>query len=216
MSSRTEFTAELHDRAEAASRRARLAPMLSLVAAGAGGALLLLFIAQAGMFTFISPSQTPEAAKVEKPEQINSDNSRLAGFDREKQPYELTAKKGYQDKDTPHLVHMEDVVGAFRKQSGKSYQILSDTGLYDTELKQMDLSGRVKIIEPGRMTATMDKARVGVEEKSLVTDTPVQVVMSTGTINANGMKITDDGKTILFTNGVKARFGDDGKGDKSP
>jgi lipopolysaccharide export system protein LptC len=214
MSSRTDFTADLHDRAEAASRRARLAPMLSLVAAGAGAALLLLFIGQAGMFTVFSPSQMPSPATVEKPEQVNTDNSRLAGFDRERQPYELTAKKGYQDKDTPNLVHMEDVVGAFRKQSGKSYQILSDNGLYDTELKQMDLSGRVKIIEPGRMTATMDKARVGVEEKSLVTDAPVEVVMSTAKINANGMKITDDGRTILFVNGVKARFGDDGKGDK--
>jgi lipopolysaccharide export system protein LptC len=216
MSSLTNAATRLHDRAEAASRKARLAPLLSWAAAAAGLAVLLAFIAQAGMFTLFSPSQGPSPAVVEKPEQINTDTSRLAGFDREKQPYELTARKGYQDKDIPHLVHMEDVVGAFRKQSGKSYQIVSDTGLYDTKLKQMDLSGRVKIIEPGQMTATMDKARVGVEEKSLVTDTPVQVVMRSGTIRAHGMKITDDGRTILFTDGVKARFGDDGKGDKSP
>jgi lipopolysaccharide export system protein LptC len=214
MSSRTDFPADARGRAEAASRRARLAPMLSVVAAGAGVAILTVFIAQAGMFTAFSPSNAPAPATVEKPEQINTDTSRLAGFDREKQPYELTARKGYQDKDTPHLVHMEEVVGAFRKQSGKSYQILSDTGLYDTQLKQMDLSGDVKIIEPGRMTAKMSKARVGVEEKSLVADVPVEVIMPSAQINANGMKISDDGRTILFLNGVKARFGDDGKGDK--
>ena len=38
-----------------------------------------------------------------------------------------------------------------------------------------------------------------------------------GTVNANGMQITDDGARILFLNGVKARFtAAEGKGDDNP
>jgi lipopolysaccharide export system protein LptC len=219
MSSRTDMLNEgARVRAEAAARRARMAPILSMAVAAGGAALVLVFVAQAGMFSALKPSRDMPAVTIEKPEQINTQNSRLAGFDKERQPYELTAETGYQDKDTPNLVHMEKVVGAFRKQSGASYQITSDLGLYDTKSKQMDLSGSVQIVEPGRMTATMDRASVGVEDKSLVTDVPVKVVMGSSTIRANGMKITDDGRNILFLNGVKARFNgqSDGKGDSAP
>jgi lipopolysaccharide export system protein LptC len=206
--------AQAHERAEAAVRRARLAPILSALAAAAGLAVIAAFVVQAGLFSTGGIDATGPAAQIERPEQISSGNARVAGFDRERQPYELVARRGYQDKDKPDLVHMEEITGAFRKQSGQSYQITSGAGLYDTKLKRMDLSGGVKIVEPGRMTARMEKARVGVEEKSLLTDVPVDVVMDTGRITANGMKISDDGRTILFLNGVKARFGDDGKGDK--
>ncbi len=52
----------------------------------------------------------------------------------------------------------------------------------------------------------MDKAHVVVEEKKLTSDAPVAVTLADGTIEANGLEITNDGKTILFLNGVKARF----------
>jgi lipopolysaccharide export system protein LptC len=219
MSSRTDMLNDgARARAEAAARRARLAPMLSMAVAAAGAALVLVFVGQAGMFQALKPSRDMPAVSIEKPEQINTQNSRLAGFDKERQPYELTAEVGYQDKDAPNLVHMEKVRGAFRKQSGATYELISDLGLYDTKSKQMDLSGGVQIVEPGRMTASMDKASVGVEDKSLVTDVPVKVVMGSSIIHANGMKITDDGRNILFLNGVKARFNgaSGGKGDQSP
>ena len=55
--------------------------------------------------------------------------------------------------------------------------------------------------------------------QALDTDVPVEVVMNGGNsrINAGGMKISDDGKTILFLNGVKARFNQTmTNGDKTP
>jgi hypothetical protein len=39
-----------------------------------------------------------------------------------------------------------------------------------------------------------------------VANVPVLVEMDSGTITANGLKISNDGKNILFLNGVKARF----------
>ena len=63
----------------------------------------------------------------------------------------------------------------------------------------------------------MDKANIVVEEKRLVSNSPVAVTFSGGTVNANGMQITDDGARILFLNGVKARFdAPQAKGDIIP
>ena len=56
-----------------------------------------------------------------------------------------------------------------------------------------------------------------VEEKRLVSESPVAVTFGSGTVNANGMQITDDGERILFLNGVKARFdAPQAKGDVIP
>lgn len=213
MSSHTE-TIQL--RAKRATRRARLASFVSLGLVAAAVALTALFFYQAGFFSVLVPKQAEPPPVVEKAQQISSRASRVSGFDREQQPYEIAASEGFQDKDQPNLVHLQDLTGSFRKVSGKTYEIAANAGLYDTKLKQIDLSGDVRIVEPGRLTATMAKAQVQVETKALETDVPVEVVMDNGTsrISAGGMKISDDGKTILFLNGVKARFEGDGKGDK--
>lgn len=213
MSSHTE---SIQLRAQRATRRARYASLVSVGLVAAAVLLTLLFFYQAGFFAVLLPKQQQPAPVVEKAQQISSTASRVTGFDREQQPYEIAASEGFQDKDQPNLVHLQDLTGSFRKLSGKTYEIAAETGLYDTKTKMMDLSGHVRIIEPGRLTATMSKAQVQVDRKSLDTDVPVEVVMDNGNshINAGGMKISDDGKTILFLNGVKARFEGDGKGDK--
>ena len=151
------------------------------------------------------------------PEQIAGAFARVAGIDRENQPYVITAKKGYQDKETAELVHMEDLTGTFQRQSSQPFELFSKTGLYHSKVKEMDLEGNVRIVEKGRFTATMAKAHVELEKKNLVSDVPVVVEMDTGTITANGMQVSNDGNNIKFLNGVKARFNQTmTKGDTTP
>jgi lipopolysaccharide export system protein LptC len=217
MSSRTDYPPDDTERLlQAAARRARLAPILSWAFLAFGLGLIVLFLLQAGFFTAMLPKPEPTPLTVEKPEQITGSFSRIAGFDREKQPYEVTAKKGYQDKEKANLVHLEDLVATFRRGSGQSYEVFSNTGLYDSKAKEMDLEGKVKIVEAGRFTAAMEKAHIVMEKKNLTSNVPVVVEMSSGTITANGLRISNDGKNILFLNGVKARFTEiTGKGDNT-
>ena len=55
-----------------------------------------------------------------------------------------------------------------------------------------------------------------VGEKRLTSNVPVAVELTSGTINANGVEITNDGNNILFQNGVKAQFRDTRSGDSTP
>ena len=108
-------------------------------------------------------------------------------------------------------------VGLFRRASGTKYTITAVSGLYDTNIKSLDLAGKVVLQQEGRFTARMEKANIAVKEKKLTSDTPVVANFASGTVDANGMQITDDGNRILFLNGVKARFNaPEGKGDENP
>jgi lipopolysaccharide export system protein LptC len=207
MSSRTDFIPDSTDKLlRAAARRARLAPILSWIAAACGFGLVLLFALQSGMFSVLLPKAVLLPPTVDMPEQISGQKSRIAGFDRQQQPYEITADEGYEDKTNANLAHLKTVIGNFRKANGESYRLLSATGLYNSKTKDMELQGGVKILQADHFTTTMDKAHVNVETKDLVSDVPVLVVMPTGTINANGIRITNDGNNIVFLNGVKAQF----------
>jgi hypothetical protein len=63
----------------------------------------------------------------------------------------------------------------------------------------------------------MEKAAVTVADKVLKSSVPVTVTMDRSTIKSNGLEISNDGKRIMFFNGVKARFLPAGsKGDTAP
>ena len=217
MSSHTEIQPDNSDELLlAAARRARLTPLLSWAALAVGLGLVIVFFAQAGFFTALLPKPQPAPLTVEMPDQIAGAFARITGFDSENQPYVITAKKGYQDKETADLVHMEDLTGTFQRKSRRPFEVFSKTGLYNSKEKAMDLEGTVRIVEKGRFTATMAKAHVELEKKNLASDVPVVVELDFGTINANGLQVSNDGNNIKFLNGVKARFNQTTtKGDKT-
>ncbi len=210
MSSRTDSAANR------ALRWAGLSRLLSWIAIAIGAGFIGLFLYQAGLFALLLPSE-PGAPPAVNPDQITATTSTVNGIDKEKQPYKVTAEKGWQDAKVPTLVHLEIVKGQFRRPSGAEYTLTAKTGAYDTKVKELDLEGQVTIVQKDRLTAVMEKAHVVVEEKKLTSGVPVDVTLPTGTIKANGMEITDDGARILFLNGVKARFGaETAKGDAKP
>jgi LPS export ABC transporter protein LptC len=212
MSSRTE------SRAAGSDRRARLASLLSYVTAAITVAILLLFIWQAGLFRLIVPPKPADIPVVSHPEQIETGPATVSGLDNQNLPYQFTAKSALQDKVIPHLVHLEDIRGTFQQPGGRRYDVSAKTGHYDSKLETLDLEGDVEVVSEGRFAADMTKARLTIREKALTSDEPVRVTLENGsTVIANGLKISDDGHHILFSNGVKASFkAAPSKGDAQP
>lgn len=203
--------------ARRAVRTATLSRLLSWLAAAIGIGFVVTFLAQAGLFRALMPQEPAPPAPAVEPDRITAGVSTVNGIDDDRQPYQVTARRGWQDGKTPNLVHLEEPVGVFRRATGTKYTITGTTGLYDTKVKSLDLDGNVVLEQEGRFKARMDKANIAVKEKRLTANTPVSAQFGSGTVDANGMQITDDGARILFLNGVKARFtAAEDKGDTDP
>jgi lipopolysaccharide export system protein LptC len=144
-------------------------------------------------------------------------SSTITGLDSEKQPYSISASTAVQDKDKPNFINLDQVSGATSRTDGEKITFQSQKGLYNSDGKTLDLDRDVVIASAGRFTARMDKAHVVVEEKRLTSAVPVVVELNNGTINANGVEISNDGNNIVFLNGVKAHFEkSQSKGDSTP
>jgi LPS export ABC transporter protein LptC len=198
-------------------RTATLSRVLSWLAAVVGVGFVVTFLVQAGLFQSLLPR--PEVAiPVVQPNHITAESSTVTGVDRQRQPYEVKAKRGWQDEKTPNLVYLELPEGHFRRGGGAQYTITAQKGRYDTRAKSLDLEGDVVLAQQDRFTVRMQSANIAVDDKKLVSNSKVEARFGTGgTVDANAMQITDDGDRILFLNGVRARFtADPGKGDMKP
>jgi lipopolysaccharide export system protein LptC len=196
-----------------AAARARMAPYVSGAFAAAVVTLLVIFLYQTGAFT-------PPPKKVDytaaSHDQVTVTDSTITGLDSQNRPYSISARGAVQDKDKPNFINLDDVSGATNRTNGEAITFESRKGLYNSDVKTLDLNTDVVIKSAGRFTARMDKAHVVVAEKRLTSDVPVLVELTSGTINANGVEITNDGNNIVFLNGVKAQFRNTKTGDSTP
>ena len=213
MSSRIEAIQRVsRGRTARAATRSRIAPYFSGAFALVVLLLVGIFIYQAGTFT-----SKPKLGEVLPADQVTVTDSTITGLDKQQRPYSISARTAIQDKDNPNFITLDEVRGATNRSNGDPITFQSLKGFYDSDVKTLDLDTNVVIRSQGRFTARMDKAHVIVQEKRLTSNVPVAVDLNTGTINANGVEIANDGNNILFLNGVKAHFEkSQSKGDSTP
>jgi lipopolysaccharide export system protein LptC len=175
-----------------------------------------VFFYQAGSFQSLLPDQDSAPPVAIAPDKTTVVATEVGGFDKDKLPFQITADKALQDEKTPNLVRLEKVTGTFKRISGQILRVTADSALYDSDKRILDLESNVELVLDNRVTARLKSARVNVDDKSLRAEVPVDVAFRDGDVKANGVEISDDGKRILFLNGVKSRFGGKGEGNGSP
>ncbi len=191
-----------------------LGAVLALVALG----LALAFAIQSGVLSALMPQPKRPEVAMPLPTQVTGSEAHYSGLDNSGQPYDIAARTGVQDKDVASLIHLEEVASTFRRPAGEAIAIAAPRGRYDTKARQMELEGGVTIHDGSRFTAITDRAKVGVDDKTIQSTSPVTVTLPQGQITANEMNVGAEGSRILFRGAVKARFGTTtaNKGDKTP
>ena len=194
------------ERARRAVTRARIAPLLGLGAGIIGLGVVGAFLTQS-LFINPDPPKVNTPATPQKVEKVVSGQaSRITGYDKNKQPFELAALNGVQDTANLDLVHLQTVTGTFHRADGRAIGLASHAAQYDSNTKLLSMQGKVTLREEGRYTAYMEAASVNVDDHSLVSQTPVKVDTTTGTVEADTMTVGPYGGRILFKGHVKAVF----------
>jgi lipopolysaccharide export system protein LptC len=201
------------ERRRARARLRRTSRSLAWLSFAAAMAMIILLAYQAGTLTsFRVGSQAKEetagnSVTTGSETEVTVSQSRFTGFDKEQQPFTVTARNASQDENDKDRVRLEEVEAQLKRTTGTNVAIRSQNAQYDSKSKTIELEGNVTIVSEDGFVAKMEKANVNIDEHRLRSDVAVEVVSPNGVIRSNGMEIVDDGARILFFNRVKATFG---------
>ncbi len=185
------------------SRRLRIA---SAAAIALTAILVVVFVVQVATFEALNPPPPQPRSTLPPANQITANRSTIAGYDKQQQPFVVNAKLAKQDAEKNNIVHLATVNATLNRKDGAVMTVAANSGTYDTDTKILDLEGAVRLASEGKFVANMEKARVFLEQKRLVSHVPVTVSLQNGNIAANGMEITDNGNHVIFLDRVHATY----------
>jgi lipopolysaccharide export system protein LptC len=188
-------------RAKRRSARVRLL-RLAILIGGLGAVVVMLMVAFFNPFGTKLGSLSFAALSVEGTK-IVMDRQKLAGFRGDGQAYFLTAERALQDIKQPTVVQLRKVDGEIGIAGVEATHLSADTGVYDSVLEHMELSGNVRI-KNSRFTVLLRSARFDFKSGVYGSDEPVEVQGGDGTtIFADRAAASNHGQELTFEGHVR-------------
>jgi lipopolysaccharide export system protein LptC len=133
---------------------------------------------------------------------ITMEAPRLAGFTRDARPYEFTARAAAQDLARPEFLELKDIHAKVEMQDKAQVEMTASSGIYDTKSETMRLTDDIRIASSSGYSGRLSEAVVDVRKGDIVSEHPVEMIMTNGTLNANRLEVIDNGELIRFGGGV--------------
>ncbi len=149
--------------------------------------------------------------------QITMQSPKLTGFRKDGQPYEVIASAATQDAREPTLVELKDLRGKISMDDkGGLAHLQADTGHFDTQKENLQLQSNVSVKTEDGQQIHLNSAAIDFKTGSVVSQEPVKVRLQSGTIDAQGLEVLDNGKVLVFTGRVHSVFDKFPDEEKSP
>ncbi len=128
---------------------------------------------------------------------------RLNGFTTDSRPYELTARAAAQDLTKPEVLELKDISAVVELKDGQRVTIKSINGVYDTKGEMLRLNDHITLNSTSGYEGHLSEATVNVTSGNIVSESPVELKLPNGLLNANRLEVVDNGALILFGGGVE-------------
>lgn len=133
---------------------------------------------------------------------ITMESPHLSGFSPDQRPYELWAKTATQDLLDPDHVDLKTLRAKVLMEDRSTVTMDAYQGLFDTKSQVLDLRKDIFMQSSTGYEARLTRAIVDMAAGSVTSDEPVAVKLLNGTLNANGLRITDKGELVRFEGNV--------------
>lgn len=134
---------------------------------------------------------------------ITMELPRLNGFTSDGRPYELTARAAAQDITKPEVLELKDIVSHVEMRDGQRVNLNSVNGVYDTKAEVLKLNDHIVLTSSSGYEGRLSEATVNVNTGHIVSESPVEVKLLDGWLNANRLEVIDNGDLIRFGGGVE-------------
>ena len=126
-------------------------------------------------------------------------NPRYTGTDSEDRPYSITADLAHNLVQDTARVDLDNPKADMTMDDGTWLVITADKGVYAREEELLDLSGAVNLFQDEGYELRTEAVRIDLDAGTAESTTATEGQGPFGTLNAEGFRVLDLGKTILFT-----------------
>lgn len=138
---------------------------------------------------------------------ITMEHPRLTGYRKDTRPYEVTATAALQDVRKPTLIELNEMKARVAMDdSGAMVRLEAATGVFDTQKEQLELRQDVRVRTDSGQSALLKSASIDFKAGTVASREPVTVTLTNGTIDADGLDVTENGKMVSFIGRVHAVF----------
>jgi len=139
---------------------------------------------------------------------VTMEAPKLTGFKNDNRPYEVTASAATQDVKNPNFVELKDLRARIvTDDKGSAARLEANVGVLDTQKERMDLRQNVRVRTDAGQEVQMRSALVDFKGGTVVSNEPVTVILGgNGQIEAEGLRVTENGKVMSFRGRVRTTF----------
>jgi len=138
---------------------------------------------------------------------IAMESPRLTGFRKDKRPYEVTATAAFQDIRKPNVIELKEMRARLAMDdSGAMANLVSKVGVFDTSKDHLDLTNDVRVWTDKGDEILLKSASIDLKVGTVISREPIRVTTSTMVLEAEGLDLSDGGKTMSFTGRVRAKL----------
>jgi lipopolysaccharide export system protein LptC len=172
-------------------------------------AAIILVAAAISVAAFVQPTRLIAAFPIDPGKVLLSGTRivmelpRLTGFTSDTRPYDITARAAAQDITRPELLELKDITAHIQLNDGQRVEMKSVNGLYDTKAEMLKLSDHIVMTSSTGYEGRSSEATVNVSTGDVVSESPVEVKLTNGWLNANRLEVLENGDSIRFGGGVE-------------
>jgi lipopolysaccharide export system protein LptC len=133
---------------------------------------------------------------------IKMENPKLSGFTRDKRRYDVSAGGAAQDLTRPGVIELKEINATLEMQNKDNMKLTAQNGVFDTKQEQLKLDTDIVVTSSSGYEGYLQEATIDTKNGNVVSEKPVRLKMSNGTVNGNRFELTNSGDVIRFENGV--------------
>lgn len=135
---------------------------------------------------------------------ITVESPKISGIQTDGHPFEIKARSGIQDIAVPNIIELLGVDSKIGAADASTTWVRAARGIYDNMHDKMTLEGDIQIKNSAGYDIRMDTARIDFKTGGLVSEGPVRVNLSGGTVAAKQLDVSDNGHKVSFGGDVNS------------
>ncbi len=127
---------------------------------------------------------------------------KLSGYTRDARWYELTAAAAAQDITKPDIVELKEIRAKLEMADKSTMNLTALDGVFDRKTGVLTLGRQIVLTTSTGYEVRLSEAVVDTGSGNVVSNKPVEVKMTQGTLSANRLEVTASGDVVRFEGGV--------------